>query len=208
MEGLDHRQVIELLLSRQPVLKLTTVELSQTSIKRGRRKRGNSKKVGRRQYSLRSYKRTPNNASPSGVDNNDRSRKSSLIRRFSAKRSKSPFRRGNPVRRTASNIERGSSSRRLPMQAIAASSSSSSPSSSPGSQRPGIVLVEIVHYGSPPLLASSRRISGMFSCKQALGRDIRASETTTMLNWVSDVESLTLTLSKLACGEVYLLTKS
>ncbi|XP_028404478.1 microtubule-associated serine/threonine-protein kinase 2-like isoform X2 [Dendronephthya gigantea] len=135
VHGLNHRQVIELLLSRQVVLKLTTIELSQTTIKRGGRKRYSSvgKRVSKRS-SFRNHKRTTSNQSLSGAE--ERTRKNSIIRRCSSfKRSTSPrgVRRASSLKRTSSNVERGSSgSRRLPSSMIVSSSQSSSPSSSPG----------------------------------------------------------------------------
>ncbi|CAB4040615.1 microtubule-associated serine threonine- kinase 3-like, partial [Paramuricea clavata] len=134
VHGLNHRQVIELLLSRQAVLKLTTTELSQTTIKRGGRKRCTSisKRIVKRS-SFRNHKRSASNQSTSGTE--ERTRKSSLIRRFSWKRSTSPrgVRRTSSLKRTSSNVERGTSgSRRLHSSMIVSSSQSSSPSSSPG----------------------------------------------------------------------------
>ena len=134
VHGLNHRQVIELLLSRQSVLRLTTIELSQTTIKRGGRKRSTSisKRIGKRP-SFRHHKRTVSNQSSTGAE--ERTRKSSIIRRFSVKRSTSPrsIRRANSLKRTSSNVERGTSgSRRLHSSMIVSSSQSSSPSSSPG----------------------------------------------------------------------------
>ena len=151
VHGLNHRQVIELLLRKQPVLKLTTIELSQTTIKRGGRKRSTSlsKRIGKRS-SFRHHKRTVSNQSSGGAE--ERTRKSSIIRRYSIKRSTSPrcVRRTNSLKRTSSNVERGTSgSRRLHSSMIVSSSQSSSPSSSPGGSgtqlaRPGeTVLSEV-----------------------------------------------------------------